>query len=138
MCQKSRLSRKKSTRKKLANTPEPDPMDLNLEDSEKQEESNRRLKKIGSKLLDKVSFDVNTKGHIKRQKKPDESGQDIFKSPFLSIENVPYDMIRLPEKGIKVGATWTSVLEKTIKLAYHGTDMRFSFFLSRRSVVADI
>jgi hypothetical protein len=84
-------------------------------DSESQEESDSRLKVIGSKLLHKASFDVNTKGHIKRQKKPDESGQDIFKSPFLSIENVPYDMIRLPEKGIKVGATWTSVLEKTIK-----------------------
>jgi len=41
VCQKSRLSRKKSTRKKLANTPEPDPMDLNLEDSEKQEEPER-------------------------------------------------------------------------------------------------
>lgn len=70
------------------------------------------LKEMNKKHTLKVHADGSTK---RRETKGRGPQQDVLRSFIFGIQDIPFDYARMPKKAIKVGDTWTTVLERTMK-----------------------
>lgn len=85
--------------------------DSEKKDGNKPNMPGNMLKQLNAKQTLNVHLDGSTK-----RKKTEGRGpqQDVMRSFIFGIQDIPYDYARMPKKAIKVGESWSTVLERSI------------------------
>jgi hypothetical protein len=72
------------------------------------------LKNAANALIGKSTLDLKPNGKVEKSKSDKKEGNNPLKSA-LGAKHIPYDILRLPGKELKVGDTWTHTAEEKTK-----------------------